>query len=101
MVMALESTGALPNRSASVSPSRVRGRHVSATTESPATRAILIGIALLFLLLFLVLPLAAVFVEALRKGTAEFLASFGDHDTLAAIRLTLLVAAIAVPLNMV
>lgn len=100
--MALEATGALPDRSASANLSGVRkGRYISATTESPATKAVLIGTALIFLLLFLVLPLAAVFVEALRKGAGEFLASFGDPDTQAAIRLTLLVALIAVPLNMV
>jgi sulfate transport system permease protein len=56
---------------------------------------------LAFLGLFLVLPLAAVFAEALRKGGAAYLASFQDPDALAAIRLTLTVAAIAVPLNLV
>jgi len=76
-------------------------RYVNATTESPAARAVLIAIALVFLGLFLVLPLVSVFVEAFRRGGAEFLAAFGDADTLSAIRLTLLVAAIAVPLNMV
>jgi len=76
-------------------------RYVNATTESPAARAILIAVALLFLGLFLVLPLVSVFVEAFRRGGTEFLAAFGDPDTLSAIRLTLLVAAIAVPLNMV
>ena len=56
---------------------------------------------LAFLGLFLVLPLAAVFVEALRKGVAAYLASLHEPDALAAIRLTLTVAAIAVPLNVV
>jgi sulfate transport system permease protein len=51
--------------------------------------------------LFLLLPLTAVFVEAFRKGVEGFLASFEDPDALAAIRLTLTVAAIAVPLNLV
>nr|WP_244600221.1 sulfate ABC transporter permease subunit CysW [Blastochloris tepida] len=54
-----------------------------------------------FLALFLVLPLTAVFAEALRRGVAAYFASFADPDTQAAIRLTLLVAAIAVPLNVV
>jgi sulfate transport system permease protein len=100
--MSVEARDALPRRSASASLSAVRkGRYRSATTESPTTKAILITVALLFLALFLILPLAAVFVEALRKGAGEFFASFGDPDTLAAVRLTLLVAAIAVPLNMV
>src|SRR5919205_2310885 len=69
------------------------------TTESPVTRLLLIGAVLTFLCLFLLLPLAAVFVEAFRKGVAAYLASFQDPDALAAIRLTLTVAAVAVPLN--
>src|SRR5215207_9464467 len=71
------------------------------TSEAPLTRVVLTGVVLAFLGLFLVLPLAAVFVEALRKGVAAYLASFQDPDALAAIRLTLLVAAISVPLNLV
>src|SRR3954462_1898057 len=71
------------------------------TSETPLTRIVLTGVVLAFLGLFLVLPLAAVFVEALRKGGAAYLASFQDPDALAAIRLTLMVAAIAVPLNLV
>ena len=57
--------------------------------------------ALVFLGLFLVLPLVAVFVEALRKGVAAYGNSFRDADVLAAVRLTLLAAGIAVPLNLV
>ena len=71
------------------------------TSEAPLTCAVLTGVVLAFLGLFLVLPLAAVFAEALRKGGAAYLASFQDPDALAAIRLTLTVAAIAVPLNLV
>jgi sulfate/thiosulfate transport system permease protein len=71
------------------------------TTESPAVRLALIGTALLFLAFFLVLPLVAVFVEALRGGCGVFLAAISDPDALAAIRLTLLVAAISVPANLV
>src|SRR5215204_5399861 len=71
------------------------------TSEAPLTRVVLTGVVLAFLGLFLVLPLAAVFVEALRKGVAAYLASLQDPDALAAIRLTLTVAAIAVPLNLV
>ena len=73
----------------------------SPVTEKPAARYALIAVALVFLALFLALPLVAVFIEAFRKGVGEFLAAFGDVDTLAAIRLTLLVAVIAVPLNLV
>jgi sulfate transport system permease protein len=71
------------------------------TTETPATRWVLISATVLFLVLFLVLPLAAVFAEALRKGVSAYWASFENPDTRAAIRLTLTVAAIAVPLNLV
>ena len=100
--MALDAAGTLPDRARSARVGGVsKDGHFNATTESPATRAILIAVALAFLALFLMLPLVSVFVEAFRKGTAEFLAAFGDPDTLAAIRLTLLVAAIAVPLNLV
>jgi sulfate transport system permease protein len=60
----------------------------------------LIVTALVFLGLFLLFPLLVVFVEAFRKGFAVFVASLGDPDTLSAIALTLLVAAIAVPANL-
>jgi sulfate transport system permease protein len=71
------------------------------TTESPWVRRTLLGIALLFLGLFLLLPLAAVFTEALRKGLDAYLEALKEPDAWSAIRLTLLVAAIAVPLNLV
>lgn len=69
------------------------------TTESFGTQLALIMIALSFLGLFLILPVIAVFVEAFRKGAAEYITSLTEPDALAAIRLTLLVAAIAVPVN--
>ena len=72
-----------------------------ATTERRTARFLLTGIALVFLALFLVLPLVSVFVEAFRKGPAEYFAAFSEPDAQAAIRLTLLVASIAVPLNVV
>ncbi len=71
------------------------------THEPPWVRRTLILAALLFLGLFLVVPLAAVFAEAFRRGVGPYLASFGNADALAAIRLTLTVAVIAVPLNLV
>jgi sulfate transport system permease protein len=71
------------------------------TTETPWVRRTLIGIALLFLALFLALPLAAVFTEALRKGLDAYLEALKEPDAWAAIRLTLITAAIAVPLNLV
>jgi len=65
------------------------------------TRRILIGVALAFLGTLLFAPLAVVFSSALANGWQEWLASFRDSDTAAAIRLTLLTAAIVVPLNTV
>ena len=73
----------------------------TATTESAVVRWVLIAATALFLGLFLFMPLAVVFAAAFEKGIAAYLASFNDHDALAAIRLTLLTAAIAVPLNLV
>jgi sulfate transport system permease protein len=72
-----------------------------ATTERPLARTLLIGLALLFLGLVLILPLVAVFAEAFRQGVGAYFAAFDDPDVFSAIRLTLLVAAIAVPLNLV
>jgi sulfate transport system permease protein len=71
------------------------------TTEPVWVRRALIALALAFFGLFLLLPLAAVFVEALRKGWAVYLAALVEPDALAALKLTLLAAAIAVPLNLV
>ena len=64
-------------------------------------RHLLIAAALAFLVLFLLLPLLSVFVAALQKGLAAYGDALTEPDALAAIRLTLLVAAIAVPLNIV
>jgi sulfate transport system permease protein len=71
------------------------------TTEQPAVRAVLIAVAVAFLVLFLLLPLVAVFVEAFRAGVGAYFAAITEPDALAAIELTLLVAAIAVPANVV
>jgi sulfate transport system permease protein len=71
------------------------------TAEAAWVRRTLIGIALAFMLLFLVLPLAAVFAEALRKGWAVYWEALREPDAWSAIRLTLLTAALAVPLNLV
>jgi sulfate/thiosulfate transport system permease protein len=68
-------------------------------TEPVWVKWLLIGIALAFLTFVLVVPLAAVFVEAFRKGAVVYWASITEPAALAAIRLTLLATAIAVPLN--
>jgi sulfate transport system permease protein len=70
-------------------------------SEPAAVRWTLIAIALVFLGLFLLVPLAAVFAEAFRKGVAAYFAAFTEPDALAAFKLTLLTAAIAVPANLV
>ncbi len=70
------------------------------TSEPAIVRGLLIVIALTFLGIFLVVPLAAVFAEALKKGFGTYLAALREPDALAAIRLTLLTTAIAVPLNL-
>ncbi len=72
---------------------------LSPRSGSRAVRLLLGAAALAVLGLFLVVPLAAVFAEAFRNGAAAYLASVRHPDALAALRLTLLVAAIAVPLN--
>ncbi|KQQ33499.1 sulfate/thiosulfate transporter permease subunit [Duganella sp. Leaf126] len=64
-------------------------------------RNLLIAIALLFLTVFLFVPLVAVFAEALRKGWEAYVAAIVEEDAISAIKLTLLTAAIAVPLNLV
>lgn len=72
-----------------------------ATQDAPWVRRLLVGVALVFLAFFLLLPLAAVFAEAFRQGVGAYFASFADPDALASIKLTLLTAAIAVPANTV
>jgi sulfate transport system permease protein len=74
-------------------------RRRSPTSESPFVQWLLIGISLLFMAVILVLPLYAVFHEAFIKGVDAYFAALSEPDAQAAIRLTLLVAAIAVPLN--
>ncbi|MDO9196371.1 sulfate ABC transporter permease subunit CysW [Rhodoferax sp.] len=71
------------------------------TTEPAWVKWSLIGIALGFIFLFLLLPLAAVFTEALRKGFDAYSEALKEPDAWTAIRLTLITAAIAVPLNLV
>jgi len=82
---------------ATVQPVKLR----SVTTENRIARFTLIAISLIFLLLILLLPLAAVFVEAFRKGPAPFFQALADTETFSAIRLTLIVAGVSVPLNLI
>ena len=71
-----------------------------ATTEPRIVRWTLIVVAMAFLGLFLLVPLAAVFAQAFEKGAGVYLASLHDSDALSAIRLTLITALITVPLNL-
>ena len=73
---------------------------LAVTTEQRPIRIAMIAVGVVFLVLFLLLPLAAVFFEAFRAGASAYLAVITEPDAVAAIRLTLLVAAIAVPANL-
>jgi sulfate/thiosulfate transport system permease protein len=77
------------------------GRLKMATEETLLVRWTLIGLSLTFLTLVLFVPLVAIFVEAFRKGVAVYFASFTDKNALSAMWLTLFVAGICVPLNLV
>ncbi|MDR7051634.1 sulfate transport system permease protein [Duganella sp. 3397] len=71
------------------------------TLEPRWVRNVLIAIALLFLTVFLFVPLVAVFAEAFRKGWQAYVSAIVEEDAISAIKLTLITAAIAVPLNLV
>ncbi|RAP41972.1 sulfate ABC transporter permease subunit CysW [Rhodovulum viride] len=77
----------------------VLSRPVPVTTEPPLARALLVGLAILFVALFLFAPLATVFAEALAQGWRGMIAALSLPDAQAAIRMTLSIAVIAVPLN--
>jgi sulfate transport system permease protein len=96
--------------SQALSPARERAYTLTPTLSRRAgegvgeprwVRFTLIGVALAFLAVFLFVPLAAVFVEAFKKGVAVYLAAIIDPDALSAIQLTLIAAGISVPLNLV
>ncbi len=84
---------------AAINPSVRRAQ--AGTTEPAWVRSSLIGLALTFMFFFLVLPLAAVFTEALRKGLEAYWEALQEPDAWSAIRLTFITALIAVPLNLV
>ena len=80
-------------------PAGIRRR--AATDEPVWVRRTVIGLGLAFLTLFLFIPLISVFYEALKKGTDVYLAAITEPDAVSAIKLTLTVAAIAVPINLI
>jgi sulfate transport system permease protein len=79
----------------------LRTRFRDPASETAFARFVLIAIAVVFMAVILLLPLLLVFIEAFRRGAGAFFEALGEPDTLSAIRLTLTVAAIAVPLNLV
>ncbi len=92
---------------AGATPLHLAGDHAArfeskaATRETPLVKWTILGLALGFFAVFLLLPLVAVFVEAFRKGWETYVTALTDPDALSAVRLTLLAAAISVPLNLV
>jgi len=86
-----------PRAAAGIAPREIR----HATGEPAAVKWLLIGTALAFLAFFLFVPLAIVFAEALKKGVDVYLAAITEPDALSAIRLTLIAAGIAVPMNLI
>ncbi len=81
--------------------SLVAARPPRVTSEATWVRAVLIGITLVFLSVFVLLPLITVFVEALRDGVSGYFSALAERETALAIELTLLVAAISVPANLI
>jgi len=79
----------------------VPGQMARATTEPRWVKVLLLSIALLFLVLFVGVPLLLIFIQAFEKGWRVYLAALTEPDAVSAIKLTLLVAVIAVPLNAV
>ena len=85
---------------ATSAPAAAAAARPPVTGEPAWVRRLLIGLALGFMALFLFVPLAAVFHEALKKGVGVYLAAITEPDALAALKLTLVTAAICVPLNL-
>ena len=83
-----------------VTDAPVRSAAERVTAEPAYVRWLLVSLAVVFLGLFLFLPLAAVFAQAFERGVAAYFAALADPDALAAIKLTLLTVAIVVPLNL-
>jgi sulfate transport system permease protein len=80
---------------------RLSALHADPRTEPRAVRIVIIGLAVTFLSVFVVLPLVVVFAQAFSKGIGAYLAALGNPEALSAIRLTLLIAAISVGFNLV
>lgn len=94
-------TGAATSLAGRASSSETRFEGRLATRDSRLVKWSILFVSLSFFILFILLPLVLVFVEAFRKGADTYVASLTDPDAVSAIKLTLLAAAIAVPLNLV
>jgi sulfate/thiosulfate transport system permease protein len=99
MEVALDRERPLPHKGRSAAPSRASAEH--GRGEPRAVRFCIIAMAVTFLALFVMLPLVIVFAQAFSKGILAYLAALSDPEALSAIRLTLLVAAISVGINLV
>ena len=97
MSTTITASAAAPTVRRSVAPRTA----LAATAEPPWVRRTLIALALAFLAFFLFVPLAAVFFEAFKKGWGVYLAAITEPDAVSAIWLTLIAAAVSVPLNLV
>ena len=95
------STSMLTTQTSQYSNYQTKVARSRATSEPAWVRWLLISTVLVFLSLFLIVPLAAVFTEALRKGFDTYITALIDPDALSSIKLTLIAAAIAVPLNLI
>lgn len=100
-VVELPASEGLPTGLARAEAARALTGHKPVRTEPRAVRIALTALALAFLFLFIGMPLVNVFYEAFRRGWSAYVAAILDPDALAAIRLTLLVAAISVVANLV
>lgn len=92
--------GASTSLAARISPSATLYETRLATRDSGLAKTVILSVSLTFFVLFIVLPLILVFVEAFRKGWETYISALTDPDAVSAIKLTLLAAAIAVPLNL-
>jgi sulfate transport system permease protein len=81
-------------------PNKIANNSNRTQTEPAVVRWLMIAVALVFLALFLLLPLAAVFSQAFEKGLTVYLEALKEPDTISSIKLTLLTAAVTVPLNL-
>ena len=94
----------LPHSLSLIRPSekaRLSAHRDDLRSEPKAVRIVIVGVAVTFLCIFVVMPLVVVFAQAFSRGIGAYVAALGNPEALSAIRLTLLIAAISVSLNLV